>query len=145
MPTDGRRFVLYAFMLGAVVGVFLTAVWVGFWIGLTFDHEGMSPDEVHREIVSSIIGCGLLLAAAVVFALLGVELWLIVIDVVVALFLVLCTALLTIGPARGHDTLEGNPWHEVAGMWAHTPTTWPMLLLLAGGAAVTSWSGLARR
>ncbi len=129
MPTDGRRFVLHALALLAILGVVLSTAWVVFWASFTLDSAGPSPTMVRQEALAAAIGCALLLATVVP----------------------LRAGRIAVAPrggrrsrrsarpsrvvqfdthAHGHDVDDGNPWIWVVWMFLVTPTTWPVLALL---------------
>ncbi len=130
MPTDGRRFVLHALALLAVLGVVLSTAWVVFLAAFDLDSDGPSATVVRQEALAAAIGCALLLAAVVPLRLARMRPWLLVVDVALAALLGLLAVLLLNTPARGTDVDGGNPWLWVVGMFLVTPTTWPLLVLL---------------
>ena len=130
MPTDGRRFVLHALALLAVLGVVLSTGWVVFWAGFTLDSEGPSQTMVRQEAFAAAIGCALLTAAVLPLRLARMKPWLIVVDVALAGLLGLLAVVLARTTTHGQDVDAGNPWTWVLWMFLVAPTTWPALALL---------------
>jgi hypothetical protein len=144
MPFDGRRFVLHAVSLLASVGVLASTLWVTFLAAFTLDQDGMGPVQNRQAALSVAIGCGLLVCMTVALRFLGAARWLIVVNGIIAAALGLLAFAIASTPARGEDYVDVNPWTWVIGMWAITPTTWPVLLVLLV-ASVRGGSRLARR
>src|SRR3954452_10922549 len=130
MPVDGRRFVLHALAVLALLGVVVSTGWVISWAGFTFDPEGPSPTMVRQEAMAATIGCALLAAAFVPLRLARMKAWLLAIDAALAALLGLLAVVLINTRAHGHDPSEGNPWTWVVWMFLIAPTTWPLLGLL---------------
>jgi hypothetical protein len=130
MPTNGRRFVLHALVLLAILGVVLSTGWVVFWPGFTLDSEGPSQTMVRQEALAAAIGCALLVANVTVLRALRIARWLVVADAALAGLLALVAVLLGTTDARGPDLGDGNPWTWVGWMFLVAPTTWPVLGLL---------------
>ncbi len=126
MPTDGRRVVLHALALVALVGVVLSTAWVVFWAGFTLDSEGPSPAMVRQEALAATIGCALLVVAAVPLRAARLSTWLVVVDAVLAGLLGLLALVLAGTDAHGQDVDSGNPWTWVVWMFLVVPTTWPV-------------------
>jgi hypothetical protein len=130
MPTDGRRFVLHALVVLAILGVVLSTVWVVFWASFTLDSTGPSRTMVRQEALATTIGCALLIAALIPMRVAGLMRWVVVMDVVLAGLLGLLAAVLVNTNSPGTDVDDGNPWTWVFWMFLVTPTTWPVLALL---------------
>ncbi len=130
MSADGRRFVLHALALLAILGVVLSTVWVVFWASFTLDSAGPSPTMVRQEALAAAIGCLLLVAAVIPLRLARMGPWLLAVDVVLAGLLGLLAVVLVNTHAHGTDVDDGNPWTWVCWMFLVAPTTWPVLALL---------------
>jgi hypothetical protein len=130
MPINGRRFVLHALAILAIVGVVLSTAWVVFWAGFTFDPAGPSPKMMRQEALASAIGCALLLATVIPLRLARLRPWVVVVDAVLAGLLGLLAVVLVNTNAHGTDVDDGNPWTWVVWMFLIAPTTWPVLALL---------------
>ena len=142
MPTNGRRFVLHALVLLAILGVVLSTGWVVFWAGFTLDSEGPGQTMVRQEAFAAAIGCTLLVANVTVLRALWIARWLVVADAALAGLLALVAVLLGTTDAHGPDLGDANPWTWVGWMFLVAPTTWPVLGLLLA----TPWvRGRSRR
>ena len=130
MPTDGRRFVLHALAVLAILGVLLSTAWVVFWASFTLDSSGPSPTMVRQEALAATIGAALLGAAVIPLRRARMRWWLVALDVVLAGLLGLLAVVLVNTPAHGTDVDDGNPWTWVVWMFLVSPTTWPVLALL---------------
>jgi hypothetical protein len=130
MSVDGRRFVLHALALLAILGVVLSTVWAVFWASFTLDSAGPSPTMVRQEALAAAIGCLLLVVALIPLRLARLMRWLVTADVVLASLLGLLALAFVNTHAHGTDVDDGNPWTWVFWMFLVTPTTWPLLALL---------------
>jgi hypothetical protein len=145
MHIDGRRFVVHALLVLALLGVLASTAWVTFWAGFTLDVEGPGPVAVRQEALSFGIGSCLLVLTAGAHRLLGTNRWLVAVDLVLAGLLGLVAVWCVATPGHGTDYVDGNPWTWVIWMWAVTPTTWPAFAVLATALVVRGRSRLGRR
>jgi hypothetical protein len=130
MTTDGRRFVFHSLALLAFLGVVLTTGWVVFWAGFTLETSGPGPAMVRHEALAAAIGCGLLVAAAAPLRVAHAEGWLVVLNAGLAVLLAALALWLVATPALGQDVNDDTSWRWVVWMFAVTPTTWPVVLLV---------------
>jgi hypothetical protein len=130
MPRDSRHFALHAVLMLAALGVLASTAWVTFLAAFTLDQDGMSPVQNRQAALSVAIGCGLLVGMTVALRSLGAARWLGVVNGILAGMLALLAFGIASTPAHGEDYADGNPWTWVIGMWAITPTTWPVVLVL---------------
>src|SRR3954451_3962979 len=101
MPTDGRRFLLHALALLALLGTVASTLWVVFWASFTLGPGGVSPATLRLEVTAAIVGCLLLLAAVVPVRVAPLSPWIVVVDVVLAGLLGLFAAILAGSEAHG--------------------------------------------
>src|SRR4051794_12256733 len=129
MPTNGRRFLLHALALLALLGTVASTLWVVFWASFTLGPGGVSPATLRLEVTAAIVGCLLLLAAVVPVRVARLSPWIVVVDVVLAGLLGLFAALLA--GSEAHGTGGGDhSFTWLLGMFLITPTTWPVFALL---------------
>ena len=141
MTSDGRRVLVHAGFVLALLGALASSLVIWFFSALTFFGEPLTGGDYRHMVLGFGLGAALLALALLPARALGTARWVGVTAVVLA---VLCTLAALFALVEGQSVPPGpgaEPWWWPLQLFTWLPTTWPLALLVLA----TPWLGRSAR